>query len=92
MNPPFLSWTGEDNYKDTGVYPSSGQKDTTFEFRVRYQYVNPSDPDENTAHPDAELWIDFNYDAEYEDNEKFDLMPESDGNYAEGKIFFYTLK
>lgn len=93
MNPPLLSWTREDNYHNSGVYPSSGQKDAAFEFRVLYQYVNPSDSDEKTSHPDAELWIDFNQDGDYEeDNEKFGLTPESDGNYAEGKIFSYTLE
>jgi len=93
INPPLLSWTGEDNYHFGGVYPSSGQTDTTFEFRVHYQYV-PSDSDVGTSYPDAELWIDFNQDGEYEyeDNETFDLTPEIDGNYAEGKIFFHTLK
>jgi len=94
MNPPFLSWTREDNYHKDGVYSSSGQKDTKFEFRVRYQYVNSSGTAENTSHPDAELWIDFNQDGEYEyeDDEKFFLTPESDGNYSEGKIFSYTLE
>ena len=95
MNPPMLFWTGEEHYTGGGVSPSSGPKNTPFEFRVRYQYINPSGLNETVAPPDAELWIDFDQDGEYEeDDERFRLPPESDGNcnYAEGEIFSYTLE
>ena len=43
-NPPTLSWTGETNYISDGVHPESGDRTTTFVFRVKYTDIDNDAP------------------------------------------------
>jgi len=41
---PELSWTGEENYVSGGVYPTVGDRSTTFVFRIRYTDIDNDPP------------------------------------------------
>lgn len=96
LNPPWLIWTQEPNYTAEGVYPTSGNKNTTFNFRVMYIYVNTSDPEAEQIGPDfAHICIDLNENGIYEaDSEKFSLNEADPNNkeYNKGKIYTYNYK
>ena len=80
----ILTFTTDSGFVN-GVSPSSGVSGTEFEFRVKYQ-------DEGNIPPDkAQIWIDLNYDDQYDDYEKFHMSPldPNDQEYKNGVIFNY---
>ncbi|MFW8602369.1 choice-of-anchor Q domain-containing protein [Desulfobacterota bacterium M19] len=83
---PTLAWTGETNYKSSGVFPGSSATGT-FTFRVKYTDLN------NDAPSPIEVWIDENNNGTYESNEKYALtaVNGADSDYTNGKLYTKTL-
>jgi predicted CXXCH cytochrome family protein len=86
-NEPMLSWTGESNYTNDGVYPDNALTGSSFEFRVSYADA------ENQAPNIIQLWVDANDNGSYESNEKYDMTGVNSGDtvYTDGKLYTKTL-
>lgn len=86
-SPPALLWVSDlPEYTTSGVYPSSGYRDTVFRFRVMYKdvYNTPSQGG-------VFLYLDINGDGDYIDTgEQILTIPEDplDTNYIDGRIYY----
>jgi len=83
-NLPVLSWTGETNYTNDGVYPRSGKKGDTYTFRIKY-----IDEDKN---PPADGYPKINIfkNGIPLTNSPFEMIYVS-GDYDTGAIYSYAI-
>jgi hypothetical protein len=82
---PMLSYTGESNYTNSGLFPLTGMSTTTFTFRIKYTDADNDAP--KTGYPKMHL---------YKSGQEIPGSPfsmtaadTSDQVYSDGKIYFY---
>jgi len=84
---PTLSWTGESDFINKGVYPDLANSGASREFRIKYT-------DQDNGSPTIkQLWIDIDDNGVYGTDEKFNLteVDPNDTTYTDGKLYTKTL-
>lgn len=90
---PTLTWTGETNYENTGLFPETGGTTAhTFTFRINY-----TDEDNNEPLGDVFVLVDHDQDGRfnYLDNKEKRKMSEAqpwDDDYTDGKFYTHSMK
>jgi len=79
--PPVLGWSGETNYTNTGVYPTSGTLATQFFYRIKY-----TDPDNEEPWPGYPLVHVLKGGAELSGS-PFIMSAVDNANFSSGRIY-----
>jgi len=90
---PTLTWTGEANYNNGGLFPEQGHTTAdTYVFRVNYTDVDDNEP-LGTAHVLVDYNIDGRFDI-FDNKENYGMNQDDpwDNDYTDGKIYTYSMK